>query len=139
MKNDSKTTLQLFCSKNRIKKYPIFEKWQLFENRQNWSQCMGYSLCKMLSLGQKLKFWKACEKRLLNHITFVLCKKPLQKTPNIRKWKFFENRQNWSQCMSYNLCKMLSLGQKLKLYKNMWKMTLKAHYTFMQKTAWRNT
>ena len=46
-------------------------------------------LCKMVSLGQKLKMPKRCEKRLYEHIRVVVCKKPLQKTPNIRKvWAF---------------------------------------------------
>ena len=44
---------------------------------------MGYSPCKMVSLGQKLKMPKRCEKRFYDHIRVVLCKKPLQKTPNI--------------------------------------------------------
>ena len=39
----------------------------------------------MVSLGQKLKMPKTCEKRFYKNIRVVLCKKPLQKTPNIRK------------------------------------------------------
>ena len=50
---------------------------------------MGYSQCKMVSLGQKLKMPKRCEKRLYDHITVVICKKPLQKTPNIEKMEAF--------------------------------------------------
>ena len=42
--------------------------------------------------GQKLKIQKRCEKRLYDHIRVVVCNKPLQKTPNIRKitafWKW---------------------------------------------------
>ena len=48
-----------------------------------------YSLCKMVSLGQKLKMPKRCEKRYYEHIRVVVSKKPLQKTPNIRKRKTF--------------------------------------------------
>ena len=44
---------------------------------------MVYSLWKMVNLGQKLKMPKKCEKRLNEHIRVVVCKKPLQKTPNI--------------------------------------------------------
>ena len=46
---------------------------------------MGYSPCKMVSLGQKLKIPKRWENRYYDHIKLVVCKKPLQKTPNIRK------------------------------------------------------
>ena len=49
----------------------------------------GYSLCKMVSLGQKLKMPKKCEKRLYEHIRVVVCKKQLQKTPNIQKMRAF--------------------------------------------------
>ena len=171
--------LKLLCAKNRSKKHLIFEKWEHFENGQNWPRCMGYSPCKMISLGQKLKMPKRCEKRLYYHIqSSVVCKKPLQKTPNIRKtrafwkwpklapmhdaiahaklsvcgqklkmpkgcekrlcdhvrsccvpknrskkhlifekWEHFENGQNWPRCMGYSPCKMVSLGQKLKMLK----------------------
>ena len=36
---------------------------------------MGYSLCKIVSLGQKIKLHKTHQKRLYNHITVTLCKK----------------------------------------------------------------
>ena len=74
-KNDSTSTLELFCAKNGLKKHLRFENLQVFENGQNWSQCMGYSLCKMLCLGPKLKLEKTCEKRLYKRIRVVLCKK----------------------------------------------------------------
>ena len=34
----------------------------------------------MVSLGQKLKWPKICEKRFYEHMRVVLCKKPLKKT-----------------------------------------------------------
>ena len=49
----------------------------------------GYSLGKMVSLGQKLKFRKTREKRFFNHIRLVLCKTPLENTPNIREMRRF--------------------------------------------------
>ena len=58
------TKLKLFCAKNGSKKHLILEKREQFENGQNRPRCMGYSPCKMLSLGQKLKMPKRCEKRL---------------------------------------------------------------------------
>ena len=49
------------------------------------SPCKGYSLCKMVSLGQKLKMPKTCEKPFYKNIKVFLWKKPLEKTPNIRQ------------------------------------------------------
>ena len=51
--------------KNRFRNYQISEEWDDFGNRPS---CKGYSLCKMVSLGQKLRFTKTCEKRFFNHI-----------------------------------------------------------------------
>ena len=39
----------------------------------------GYNVCKMISLGQKLKMPKTCGKPFYNNIRDVLCKKPLKK------------------------------------------------------------
>ena len=55
VKIHSTNHLQLFCAKNRSKKQQIYEKWDHFENGLS---CKGYSLCKILTLGQKLKFQK---------------------------------------------------------------------------------
>ena len=41
----------------------------------------------MVSLGQKLKMSKTCEKPFYKNIRVVLCKKPLEKTPNIREMR----------------------------------------------------
>ena len=131
MKNDSTITLELLYAKNGSKKHLIFEKWEHFENSQNWPRGKGYRLCKIATLGQKLKMPKTCEKRFYNHIRVVLCKKRLQKTPNIRKmrafcqkthlilekWEHFENSQNWPRGKGYRLCKIATLGQKLKMPK----------------------
>ena len=48
-----------------------------FENRPSRK---GYSLCKILTLGQKLKFQKICQNPFYKSFTVLLCKKPLQKT-----------------------------------------------------------
>ena len=86
-KNDSTRTLEWFSVNNRSKKHQIFEKWEDFENRpscKGYSPWKGYSLCKMVRLGQELKMPKTCEKRFYKNIRVALCKKPLEKTPNIR-------------------------------------------------------
>ena len=51
--------------------------------------CKGYSLCKILTLGQKLKFQKTCQNPFYKSFRVVLCKKPLQKTLNIREMRPF--------------------------------------------------
>ena len=89
-KNSCRSTLQLYYAKNGSKKQLIFEKWDHFENWQKGPQCEGYySLCKMVSLGQKLKMPKTCDKRLYKHIRLVLCKKRLQKAANIWEMRPF--------------------------------------------------
>ena len=98
--------------KKRIEKQLIFEKWEHFENGLNWPQCKGYSPCKILSLGQKIKLLKTCQKRFYKLIKVVLCKKPLEKRANIWKMRAF-----WKWPKSYSPCKILSLGQKIKLPK----------------------
>ena len=75
-KNDSTSTLELFCVKNRWKKHQIFEKWDQFQNRP---PCKGYRLSKMVSLGEKLKWLKTCQKRFYKHVRVVLCKKTAAK------------------------------------------------------------
>ena len=84
--------LELFCAKNRWKKHQIFQKWDDFENRPSWkasSICKGHRLWKMVSLSQKLKWPKTFLKRLYKKTRVVLCKKPLEKTPNIREMRRF--------------------------------------------------
>ena len=88
-KNASTNTFKLFYAKSGSKKLLIFEKWEHFESGQKWPQCKGYSPCKILTLGQKIKLPKTCEKRFYKHFEVVLCKKPLQKTANIRKMRAF--------------------------------------------------
>ena len=117
MKNDSTITLELLYAKNGSEKHLIFEKWEHFENSQNWPRGKGYRLCKIATLGQKWKMPKTCEKRFYNHIRVVVCKKRLQKHLIFEKWEHFENSQNWPRGKGYRLCKIATLGQKLKMPK----------------------
>ena len=63
-KKKLKTFLQhtAVCSikKKRLEKQLIFEKWNHFENCQKWPPSKGYSLCKIVTLAQKLKMQKIC-------------------------------------------------------------------------------
>ena len=90
-KNMRKPILQDYesCSvqKNGWKKHQIFEKWKNFENCPS---CKDYSLCKMVSLGQKYKMPKICQKPSYKIIRVFLCKRPLETTSSTR-----ETRQFW--------------------------------------------
>ena len=116
--------------KKRSKKHLIFEKWDDFENRQKWPLCKGYSLCKMVSLRQKIKLPKTCVKRLQKHITAVLFKTRSKKHLIFEKWDDFENRQKWPPCKGYSLSKMVSLRQNIKLPQTCVKRLYK-HITFV--------
>ena len=86
--------IRVVLCKKPLKKPQMFEKWDDFENLpscKGYSLCKGYNFCKMGSLGQKLKILETCGKAFYKNIRVVLCKKPLEKTLNIRKmgrfWK----------------------------------------------------
>ena len=97
-----------------------------------------YSPCKILALGQKLKLQKTCQNPFYKSFTVVLCKKPLQKTPNIREIRAFSKSAIMQRI--YSPCKILTLGQKLKFQKNMSKSILQIIYSCsVQKTAPKNT
>ena len=115
----SKSILQVIysCSvqKNRLKKHKILEKWDHFGNQQS---CKAYSLFKIVTLDQKLKFQKTCQNLFYKWFTVVLCKKPLEKTLNIREmrpvWKSsimqspLQNRHFESKIkISTNICQNL--------------------------------
>ena len=100
----------------------IIEKWEHFENCQKWPPSKGYRLCKIVTLGQKLKMHKNMLKTFLQLIAVVLCKKRLQKTANIRKmiafWKLPKMATKQNACSLW-LWKIVTLGQKLKMHNNM--------------------
>ena len=97
--------------KNARKNTKYFRDESVFKN---WPSCKGYRLCKMLTLGQKLKFKKTCQNSFYKSFRVVLCKKPLKKTLNVREMRAFLKS---SIMQGYRLCKMLTLVQKLKFQK----------------------
>ena len=119
-KKDSTSTLELFCAKNRFKKHQIFEKWDHFENRPS---CKGYRLCKMVSLGQRLKWPKTREKRFYKHVRGFLCKKPLEKTANIREMRPF-----WKSATLQTLKSLQNgqFGSEIQMPRNLRKKILQA-------------
>ena len=116
-KNSCRSTLQLYYAKNGSKKQLIFEKWDHFENWQKWPQCKGYSLCKMVSLGQKLKCEKHAKHSCRSTLHLYYAENGSIKQLLFEKWDHFENWQKWPQCKGYSLCKVVSLGHKLKMPK----------------------
>ena len=97
--------------KNCSKKHPIFEKWEHFDYWQTWP-CKGYSVCKIITLGQKIKFSETYQKRIYKHIILVISKKILEKKPNI-----WEKRLFWLLTKMSCLCKIITLGQKINFLK----------------------
>ena len=103
--------VELFCAKNRSKKLQILEKWEHFQNRQ-WLKV--YRPCKILNLGQKLKLQKTCQNPFYKSFRVVLCKNPLEKSPNIREMRPF-----WKSTIMQRLKPMQNphFGSKIKIPK----------------------
>ena len=75
------------------------------------------AICKIVSLGRKLKIPKTCEKRFYKSIRVVLCKKPLQKNTKHSRNETILTIRHLAKAKAhaktiYSLCKLLSLGQK---------------------------
>ena len=102
----------VLCRK-RLKKQLIFEKWDDFENWKTGHNAKGITFPN-LSLGQKIKLPKTCEKLFYKHITDVLCRKRLQKTINLREVRRFWKLEKWPQCKRYSLSKS-QFGSKNKI------------------------
>ena len=78
------------------------------------------AFCKIVSLGQKLKMPKRCEKPFYKNSTLVLCKKRLEKAPNIGEKEIFKIdhiAKAIAHAKAIAFCKIVSLGQKLKMPK----------------------
>ena len=90
-KNMSKSILQIIYSCSLQKTALKTTKYSKNESilKICHHACKGYSPCKILTLAQKLKFQKTCQNPFYKSFTVVLCKKPLQKTPNIREMRAF--------------------------------------------------
>ena len=90
-KNMSKSILQLIYSCSLQKTAPKNTKYTRNESilKIGHYACKGYSPCKILTLAQKLKFQKTCQNPFYKSFTVVVCKKPLQKTLNIRQMRAF--------------------------------------------------
>ena len=90
-KNMSKSILQIIYSCSVQKTAPKNTKYSRNESilKIGYHACKSYSPCKILTLAHKLKFKKTCQNPFYKSFTVVLCKKPLQKTLNIREMRAF--------------------------------------------------
>ena len=76
----------------------------------------------MVSLGQKFKMPKTCEKQFYKNFRVVLCKKTAPKNNNYSRNVTILKIGHLTKAIAhakaiYSLCKMVSLGQKLKMPK----------------------
>ena len=120
--------------KTARKRKQMFEKWHHFENQQ---LCKGYSPCKILTLGKKFKFKETSQNPFYKSFTVFLCKKPLEKRPNIK-----EVRPFWKLAIIQRLYPRQNphFGSKIKIPKNMSKFILQIIYScFVQKTVQKRT
>ena len=89
-KTCKKTILQEHYSSSVQKKLLKKNKYWRNENILKISQrTKGITHAKAVSLGQKLKMPKTCEKPFYKNFRVVQCKKPLEKTPNIPETRQF--------------------------------------------------
>ena len=86
-KNVSTNKLKLFYGKKQFQKTAYIRKIRTF---WKWPKMATMQRpCNLLSLGQKIKLPKTCEKRFYNTLQLFYAKKRLQKTANIRKMEAF--------------------------------------------------
>ena len=130
-KKQAKNISPRYCScsmkKRASKKHLVFEKWDRFENCQKWQPNKGHRLCKIVTLGQKMKVHKNMLKTFLQHIPVILCNKDSKKQLIFDKWEHFENCQRWPPRKGYRLCEIVTLGKK-KMHQNILR-------TFVQQIA----
>ena len=121
--------MQLFYAKKPLEKKEIFEKSEHFKNCQKWPRNKGYRLCKTVTFGQKLKM----QKKDAKNVSTTRCSCFMQKNGSkeqliFEKLEHFENCKKWPPSKGHRLCQIVTLGQKLKMHKNMLK-------TFLQQVA----
>ena len=89
-KNMSKSILQIVysCSvRKTASKNTKYSKNESILKIGHHAKAIAHA--KLLTFAQNLKFQKTCQNPFYKSYTVVLCKKPLQKTPNIREMRAF--------------------------------------------------
>ena len=106
--------IRVVLCKKRLAKRANIREMRRFWKLQKWPLSKGYSLCKMVSLGRKLKWPKTGHKWHYKHIRVVLCKKRFDERANIQKMRRFWKLAKMATMQGYSLPYMVSLGQRLK-------------------------
>ena len=136
-KNMSKSILQIILSCSVQKTAPKNTKYsrnQTILKIGHHAKAIAHAKSSLCLKNQK--FQKTCQNPLYKSFTLVLCKKPLQKTPNIR-----EMRPILKSAIMQRLSPMQNphFGSKIKIPKNMSKSILQIIYTCAaQKTYPKN-
>ena len=114
-KNMLNSILKIICICCLQKTAPLSTKCPtnetILKNRQSWK---GYSPCKILIFGQKLKFKKHLKSHATNHLLLFCAKNASKKHHILDKRHHFKNRP---LCKGYSPCKILILSQNLKFQK----------------------
>ena len=109
-KNDSASTLELFCAKNRCKKHQIFEKWDHFENRPSWK---GYRFCKNDQFESKTQMAKNVRKAILQaRYSCSVQKTARENTKYSRKENILKIGHLAIDCAKWSVWVQNSKGQK---------------------------
>ena len=83
----SKSDLELLCAKRRLKNIKYSRNESILKIGHHASK--AYSLCKIVTLGQKFKFQKNMSKSILQVTYSCSVQKTAWKTPNIREMRAF--------------------------------------------------
>ena len=116
-KNNSTTTLELFCAKKTLQKTPNIQKKTTFQKWPNWPLCKGYSLWKIVTFGQNLNFKEHAKNNRSTTLELFGAKTRSKKHLIFEKLQSYQNGQYWRPCKKYSLCQIVTLSQKLKLSK----------------------
>ena len=81
----------------------------------------------MVSLAQKLKLLKTCEKRLYKHITMGLRKNPLEKRAKNQKISRFKKLAKMTNLQRLETLQNGQFGSKINISRNMPKTSVQAH------------
>ena len=105
IKLNSARTLDLFCAKSAPKNIKYSRNTTILKIG-HLAEAITHAKSSLWV--KKLKFQKTCQNPFYKSFRVVLCKKPIEKTPNIPEMRAF---------MGYSPLKIFSLGQKLKFRK----------------------
>ena len=107
--------------------------WKL----ENWPQCKGYSLCKMVSLGQKIKLPKTCKNLSTSTLQTFYAKNSSKKQLIFEKWDDFENWKNRDNAKAIAFEKWSIWVKKLNCLKHVKNSSISTLQTFYAKNGFK--